>query len=345
MGFLPYFWIWWVLLAPFTILNFLSQVRRIYPLKFNKPNYGTAEVPINTQFRGKWCFITGGTKGIGYWTAYVLALHGVHVVIGSHNKVKGPFYRDRLRGALESRGIDPTIEWVECNLAYFESVVQCVENLQRRYPPISLLILNGMMIPKKFTITLNAQETLYQTAFLSNFLLVHLLKDSLLENPPSRIVWVSSDFHKLANSPTQPPPERIYNPMRYFSSAKLACVMATYAFHSQFVQAEIDINVNCVNPGLVATGILRRFPIPFHHIWKSFGRGFFLVPLQGAESVVWAAISPKAGTQSGQYIFNSDFAESSGISHDPRLIEKLWHSSMYLLTPYLEPVEAGGAAG
>jgi NAD(P)-dependent dehydrogenase (short-subunit alcohol dehydrogenase family) len=299
---------------------------------------------IQNTYRGKWCCVTGGTSGIGFSTARILAENGVNIVIASHDVKGGLKAKAAIKRATLSKGLDTSVEYLKCDLSSFESVVRCADDIRRLYP-ISLLINNAAVLPSTFKLTSNQQEELYQVTYLSHFLLTSLLWDTLNNNGPSRVVWVSSELHKLANSPLLPPKlDAAYNSLEVYSRAKLAIVMSVHEWHRRFVANGANVVINSVNPGAAATNILRYFPLSF--IYPILMKLFLKSADKGSECSIFAALSPTAGRLSSRYISDCQDTASSTISYDTKLAAALWMHTQKALRPYTSRtlVKESGAA-
>jgi len=240
-----------------------------------------------------------------------------------------------IRKFILANGNNTEVEFMKCDLSSFESVVKCAEDIKRLYP-ISILINNAGSFPSSFYRTTNGQELLYQTTYLSHFLLTTLLWDTLNENGPSRVVWVSSALHKIAKSPMLPPGlNKVYNGLEAYSRAKLAIIMSVHEWHRRFVATGSNVVINSIDPGVVATNILRDFPFAIGYIYSSLCAAIVKSADQGAESLVYAALAPQAGKMSSRFISACQDRASSDISYDIKLESSLWTHTEKSLRPYI----------
>ena len=61
-----------------------------------------------------------------------------------------------------------------------------------------MLILNAAVNAVPFTLTGDNMELTFQVNHLSHFLMILLLEKKLIDSSPSRIVFVSSESHRLS---------------------------------------------------------------------------------------------------------------------------------------------------
>jgi NAD(P)-dependent dehydrogenase (short-subunit alcohol dehydrogenase family) len=112
--------------------------------------------------------------------------------------------------------------------------------------------------------------------------------------------------------------ERRYDGFQAYALSKLGNILFTYALAKR-LQGTV-VTANCLHPGVVRTKLLRA----------GFGDYPGATPKEGSRTSVYLASSPKVEKISGKYFENCKPVQSSPISYDQDLQEKLWQISMAL---------------
>jgi NAD(P)-dependent dehydrogenase (short-subunit alcohol dehydrogenase family) len=89
------------------------------------------------------------------------------------------------------------------------------------------------------------------------------------------------------------------------------------------------VTANALHPGFVATGFARNNGVLYNFGMKLIGP-FIRQPNQGAQTSIYLASSPEVEGVSGKYFVDCKAVESSPISYDQALAEKLWQVSLEL---------------
>uniref|UniRef100_A0A2P2IA56 Retinol dehydrogenase 13-like n=2 Tax=Hirondellea gigas TaxID=1518452 RepID=A0A2P2IA56_9CRUS len=220
----------------------------------------------------------------------------------------------------------------ECNLASFESVREFASDINRNEERVDVLINNAgvMRCPRK--LSADGIELQLATNHMSHFLLTMLLLDKLKANAPSRVVTVSSVAHQRSSVSinfSDLNSEQNYEPSTAYDQSKLANVMFTKKLARELEGS--GVTCSAVHPGIVNTGIGRHMSL-----YKSWMAMLLLRPLlwlflktprQGAQTTIYAALSPHAEEHSGAYYSNQSEAAASEAACDVAAQERLWQIS------------------
>ena len=154
-------------------------------------HWTAADVPDQT---GRTAIVTGANSGLGFRTAEALAGAGASVVLACRDASRGGAALDRLKAAVPEAADRLSLRPLD--LADLDSVREFAELTT---DPIDLLINNAgiMALPSRRT-TAQGFEAQVGTNHLGHFALTGLLLPKLLERPASRVVTLSSSFHKMA---------------------------------------------------------------------------------------------------------------------------------------------------
>jgi NAD(P)-dependent dehydrogenase (short-subunit alcohol dehydrogenase family) len=264
--------------------------------------------------------ITGGTAGIGRYTALGLVRQGVGLLITG---------RDAGRLAetvawLKARAPDAAIETERGDFASLAEVRAMAERIAARHSKLDILVNNAGLIMPNRVVTTDGFETTFQVNHLAPFLLTHILLPALKAAAPSRIVTVSSmasraghiDFNDLNMA-------QKYTMWGAYAQSKLVNLLFTYALARRL--AGTQVTVNALHPGFVASNFGNKGVIS-NLIWTLL-RPIQISQTKGAANSIYAATSPDMEGVSGAYLVNLKQARSVARSYDIEAGERLWRLS------------------
>lgn len=275
--------------------------------------------------KNKICLITGANSGIGKVTALELARLGGHIVMVCRNQRKGLSAQEDI---ITKTG-NINVELMNCDLSSQASIRNLVDDFLVRFDRLHVLINNAGIMTGKRTETTDGLETGFAVNHLAPYLLTNLLLDILKISAPSRIITVSSGIHHRANIDLDDlQSAKKYSSLGVYSLSKLANILFTYELHNR-LQASgiINVTVNAVHPGFTRTNfgknvsLLYRIALAFIHLFRG-------IPAEkGAETSIYLASSPEVKEISGKYFVKKQLAESSPLTYDRKLQERLWELS------------------
>ena len=204
-------------------------------------------------------FVTGANKGIGFGIAKHLGLSGWKVIIGARDQHRA----EAAISELESLGIDVPA-WVNIELADLTSVQSAVNELNERFPQLSLLVNNAgipgdMSVDSQHTEIEDIKETL-NVNFIGTFALTKGLMP-LLQRNRGRIVNVTvpSDISPY------------WHPLAYVTSkAAQNAMMGVMAM--EFQQNGTPLEICSVHPGPTTTDLNGNMKLPGFHDIDTVGR-------------------------------------------------------------------------
>ena len=244
---------------------------------------------------GRVCVVTGANRGIGRATAAGLARLGADLVLVVRRRQEGEAVARELPRARSAA--EPEV--VAADLSSQRAVREAVDAIRARHPCIHVLVNNAGTIPRRRETTVDGLETQFAVNHLAPFLLTNLLLDALKAAAPSRVVIVSSGAHQGGNLDFGDlQSERRYDPVRVYGRTKLANVLFTYELAERL--AGTGITANCVDPGLVATDLMREHVL-FRPRWlKAVWARVLASPVAGARAAVHAASAPEIAAVTGK---------------------------------------------
>ncbi len=134
--------------------------------------------------------ITGANTGIGKATAAALASKGAQVIITSRDLARGEQAAADIHQATGKR-----VDLVQLDLASFESIRQCAQQVLDNYPRLDVLINNAGLNLSKRQETEEGFEYILGVNHIGPFLLTDLLLDRLKASAPARIINLASAAH------------------------------------------------------------------------------------------------------------------------------------------------------
>ena len=279
----------------------------------------TTETQDKKSLVGKTCLITGANTGIGRATALELARRGAHVFVACRSEQKG---REAAL-AIERDSGNPSVEFLELDLASLASVRRAAKALLARDMPLPLL-LNNAGVAGQRGITQDGFELHFGVNHLGHFLLTELLLDRIKASTPARIVNVSSranynargiDFDAVRR------PTKSFTGLPEYGVSKLANVLFTAELARRLEGT--GITTYALHPGVVASDAWRRIPWPIRPLvtWGMVSNE------EGAKTSLYCATSPDVAGESGLYYDACRRKEPNPIAHDTALARELWERS------------------
>ncbi|MGM0393946.1 MAG: SDR family NAD(P)-dependent oxidoreductase [Thermodesulfobacteriota bacterium] len=246
----------------------------------------------NGTLYGRNVVLTGGTSGIGKAAAFMLAEKKAFLTIVARNEKKAQQVQQEI---MEKTG-NPHVDYVLADLSLMQDIKQVSKQLQDSKKSVDILINNAGALFNERKETSEGFEQTFATDLLGVFYLTELLKKSIVRSS-GRIVNVSSGgmytqkiaVHDLENR------QEPYNGAKAYARAKRGIVILTRIWADQLEKD--GITVHAMHPGWVDTpGIERSLP-EFHSLVSNLLR----TPEQGADTIVWLALSETAARSTGRF--------------------------------------------
>ena len=276
--------------------------------------------------RGRVCLVTGASRGLGKETALGLARLGATVLLMARD--------ERLAAAAAEdvalRSGNPDVSVVVADLASFAAIRTAAAQLRERHRALHVLVHNAGVNLARRKLSTDGIELTLAVNHLAPFLLTHellaLLRRGATEGG-ARVVTVASMFERFGRFDFGDPQgeRRWIGPLAY-SQSKLANVLFTYELAARL--AGSGITANCVDPGLVATDLMREHVL-FRPRWLKAVWGRVLsTPERGARAAVHAASAPELASVTGHCLDRRGrTVRTSRQSRSPATRERLWELS------------------
>nr|URX65644.1 putative short-chain dehydrogenase [Euphorbia peplus] len=281
------------------------------------------------------CQTNGASNGIGTETARVLALRGVHVVMGVRNVTAGKNVKENIIKDIPSA----KVEVMELDLSLMASVRKFASEFGSSGLPLNILINNAGIMAVPFALSKDNIELQFATNHIGHFLLTHLLLDTMKKTThdskrEGRIINVSSEAHRYTYSEgirfDKINDESGYKSILAYGQSKLANVLHANELTRRFKDDGVNITANSLHPGLIATNLFNHMKI-LNGIVNAFGKMLIKNVPQGAAATCYAALHPQMKGISGEYLSDSNLGKATAQGTNPELAKKLWDFSMKLV--------------
>ncbi|MRG60770.1 SDR family NAD(P)-dependent oxidoreductase [Agromyces sp. CFH 90414] len=261
------------------------------------PNTIDIAVPDLT---GRLAVVTGASDGVGFEIAARLARAGAEIVMPARNLAKGEAAAARIR----ERTPAATIRVRPLDLSSLASVAAFADALLAEGRPIDIQVDNaGVMTPPERRVTVDGFELQFATNHLGHFALVARLLPLLIAGGAHVTSQVSIAADRGAVNWDDLGWERGYDPMRAYSSSKIAFGLFAMELHRRSAAAGWGIRSTLSHPGITPTNLLAAQPgmgraddtAAIRFIRAMSRRGIlFGTPASAALPAVFAVASPEA---------------------------------------------------
>jgi NAD(P)-dependent dehydrogenase (short-subunit alcohol dehydrogenase family) len=255
--------------------------------------------------------VTGANSGIGRATAIGLARDGFHVIAAGRSVERTKPVLDEITARGDS------VEFLELDLASMTSVRAAARSFGNMVRGLDILVNNAGIGVNRRGLTEDGFEVHFGINHLGHFLLTRELFPKM--RPGSRVVSLTSAMHHRADGLDL---SRVRRPTAYTGLAEYATSkLANILFIRELARRRPEFRAYAVHPGLVRT---RLIPGPI----RAFSRTSMLSPEQGADTVLWCALSEEVATETGHYYQQRSRAIPSTAAQDDDLALELWDRSL-----------------
>ena len=269
--------------------------------------------------------ITGGTSGLGYRTAYILAHESKNkiILIGSNNK-KGQQAVERLIYETENKNL----RFIKADLSSINEIKLLAKDLNKE--KIDILINNAGALFYSRNESIDQIEKTFALNHLSYFALTNLLLKYKVIKNGGRIINVASgahrgidvDFNDLEMSNN-------YNGWKCYKKSKLCNILFTKKL-SELTSIN-NITVNCLHPGFVKTEFGKNNKGVISLAIKLLMNFFAITVEEGAKTIIHLANSEDVKGITGKYYYKSKIKQPSQYAENKSSADQLWNKSIEML--------------
>jgi NAD(P)-dependent dehydrogenase (short-subunit alcohol dehydrogenase family) len=245
----------------------------------------------------KIAIITGANGGMGATLVRDVANAGYHVIMACRDLNKATPVYEQLKNDHPDQ-----IQLMQLDLASFESIKNFVNNFQQQYQHLDLLLNNAGTLCHKAEETTEHYEKTVGVNYLGHYVLSHLLLP--LMGKGTRVVNMVSltvRYGHLKPTLFQPVSQKDFDRFVTYSDSKKAFFYFTMDAAEQW--KERGITVNCADPGIVSTNIIRMGNKVVDKLCDLFFRPIIKTPTNGASTMLMLALDPALeGKTGGLYV-------------------------------------------
>ena len=276
------------------------------------------------DFDSRLVVITGATSGIGHVTAEKYASHGADILCINRNEKKSKELCETIRSQFDVNCTYMIADFTQ--LADVHAVGKELSVLDRN---INVLIHNaGVYITKK-TFTDNNLETVFQTNYLSSYILNYYVREKFIKQRGGRIIYVNSEAHRFAvwglNLDDLAWDKHRYTGLKSYGAAKMAQLLSMIKLNEYFTGT--GATVNAMHPGNVKTNSGQNNG----RLYKFFKKTIIdrtARPLDiSAEALYFLGVSKNLDNVSGKFFNLTTEEEPAPPALDKEAAEKLWKLS------------------
>ncbi|CAK1541848.1 unnamed protein product [Leptosia nina] len=275
-----------------------------------------------TVMRGKVVVVTGASGGIGFETALELARRGAKVIVACRNDARG----ERAVRTISRLTRNERVRYVHLDLSSLRSVRKFVEELEATEAKLDVLINNAGALCASRRRTDDGLMNDMQINHFGPFLLTTLLVPLLKKAAPSRVVLVSSAWHRFGTIENLNDESTGY--IRAYANSKLCNVLFSKELARRL--RGTGVVVNSLNPGQVNTSLYRSSTL-LEKLRTLVLYFFFKTPAEGAQTSVYLAISNDCDVATGMYFEDCKQVAPSAKAENGMLATKLWAISEQLV--------------
>ncbi|ELU09751.1 hypothetical protein CAPTEDRAFT_225687 [Capitella teleta] len=288
----------------------------------------------DARLDGKVVVITGANTGIGKATALDLVKRGAKVYLACRSLERGTAAADDIKKLTQAG--DDRVLVRELNLGSLASVRSFAEKFKSEEPKVHILVNNAGTMMNPLESTEDGFEMQIGVNHLGHFLLTLLMIDRLKAAAPSRVVVVSSNAHRDAETLGLDQmhfshySEENFSSWRNYGRSKLYNILFAKELARRLEGT--DVTTYSLHPGVIAT------ELPRHMIQNAYLDAIVRVlfwpftksVVHGAQTSIYAAVEPALASESGK--FYRDTAEATpnfkmleDVEEDSR---NLWETSV-----------------
>lgn len=279
------------------------------------------------DFNDRLVIITGATSGIGYAAAKKYASHGAEILSINRNEQKSIEFCETIKNQYGTK----CAYWI-ADLSCLSEVHSLGEKLAALDRNIDVLIHNAGVYNTKRIITADNMEAVFQTNYLSTFILNHYLMDKFIKQNSGRILFVNSEAHRFAAWGLHLDDliweKHAYSGLKSYGAAKLAQLLSMIKLNEVF--AGSGATINAMHPGNVKTNSGQNNGPIYKFFKKIFVDRSAKSADLAAEALYYLGVSKSLDSVSGKFFNLTTEEEPAPPALDKDAAEKLWDLSLKL---------------
>ena len=269
--------------------------------------------------------ITGGTSGLGFYTALKLAEdHSNKILLIGSNSSKGVKASKKIVSITKNNNIS----YLEADLSSIRQISLLAKNLMTE--KFDILINNAGALYFKRVESIDKIEKTFALNHLSYFALTNLLLKNKNIKAGGRIINVASGAHKGIDIDFEDlEAQKNYNGWFVYKKSKLCNILFTRKLSE--LTSNKNITVNCLHPGFVKTEFGKNNSGVLGLIIKLLMNLFAIKLEDGAKTILYLAKSKDVKDVSGKYFYKNKTLEPSPYALNQDSADLLWDESVKIL--------------
>mmetsp|Transcript_42792 Transcript_42792/g.68846 ORF Transcript_42792/g.68846 Transcript_42792/m.68846 type:complete len:339 (+) Transcript_42792:68-1084(+) len=261
---------------------------------------------LRRDLTGTHVMVTGANAGIGYATSKALAVQKAHVHMVCRNKVRGEAALATLRAEVAelSGGVSDgaNVSLHICDISSMAAVKALSDAYVLKGDPLHALINNAGCMVHERTSTPEGIEANFATNSLGTWALTEGLMPALKRTADARVVTVSSAgmlTEQLEVKDVEMKNGKFDGTRQYALNKRhqVALTQRWARLHGGESEGANDVGFYAMHPGWSDTDALKTALPGFYSSLKDKLR----TPAQGADTVVWLSMAPKAVLKNGAF--------------------------------------------
>lgn len=284
---------------------------------------------LDVDLTGKIALVTGANSGLGLITALALAKRNATVYLLCRNVERGTAAEQSIR----KQSANDLVHFKQIDLCDITSIANFNQHFEEEH--IDILIHNAGVLPTSYQESPQGLELTYATNIVGPHYLTLCLWSKLSKAKKARMIIVSSGGMypvKMSIQKLQKP-AKPFNGVEAYAMSKRAQVILAELWAEKGLNSEIT--VHSMHPGWADTpGVEQSMPA----FWDKM-KNRLRSPEQGADTIIWLAISQAAQQSSGQFWFDRKPRKIHFLpwtQHKQGLPQQLWNSITESLELHLE---------
>jgi len=280
-----------------------------------------------SNFKNRLVVITGATSGIGYDAAMKYASHGANILSINRNEEKS---KELCKTLKNQYGTD--CSYMIADFSKLDEVHEVAGKLSALGRNIDVLIHNAGVFVTKKTITEDHIEQVFQTNYLSSFILNYYTKEKFIKQNSGRIIFVNSEAHRFAvwglHLDDITWDKNSYSGLKGYGAAKTAQLLSMLKFNDYFSKS--GVTINAMHPGNVKTNSGKNNGKLYKLHKKIFIDRKARSIENSSESLYYLGVSKRVEKISGKFFNLTTEEEPAPPALDREEAEKLWQMSLEL---------------
>ena len=279
------------------------------------------------DFQGRLVVISGATSGIGYATVHKYASHGADILSINRNEAKSIQLCNTLR---DQYGVEA--DYILADYTQLADVHRAAEQLARLERDIDVLIHNAGVYLTQRKLTADNHEVMFQTIYLSSFIINYSLQEKFIRQNQGRIIFVNSEGHRFAILGLRLDDlnweKRRYSGSKSYGSAKTAQLLSVLKFNE--IYDGTGVTINAMHPGNVKTNSGAENGWFYQFTKKILSDRTAKSPDISAEALYFLGVDQEVAEISGKFFNLTSQEVPAPPALDRDEAEKLWDLSLDL---------------